>query len=54
VFSDGIVGPGRAFFEAVCQKGLEGVVAKRLDGRYRPGRRAWIKIKPKEGKRLIS
>jgi bifunctional non-homologous end joining protein LigD len=46
-FSEGIVGPGRAFFEAVCQKGLEGVVAKRLDGRYRPGRRAWIKIKPR-------
>jgi ATP-dependent DNA ligase len=54
VFSEGIVGPGRAFFEAVCRLGLEGVVAKRLDGRYRPGRRAWIKIKPKEGKRLIS
>jgi ATP-dependent DNA ligase len=47
VFSEGIVGPGRAFFEAVCRKGLEGVVAKRLDGRYRPGRRAWIKIKPR-------
>jgi hypothetical protein len=29
------------------RKGLEGVVAKRLDGRYRPGRRAWIKIKPR-------
>jgi ATP-dependent DNA ligase len=47
VFSEGIVGSGRAFFEAVCQKGLEGVVAKRLDGRYRPSRRAWIKIKPR-------
>jgi ATP-dependent DNA ligase len=54
VFSEGIVGRGRAFFEAVCREDLEGVVAKRLDGRYRPGRRAWIKIKPKEGKRLIS
>jgi ATP-dependent DNA ligase len=47
VFSEGIVGEGRAFFEAVCAEGLEGVVAKRLDGRYRPGRRAWIKIKPR-------
>jgi len=46
VFSEGIVGSGRAFFEAVCRQGLEGVVAKRLDGRYRPGRRAWVKIKP--------
>jgi ATP-dependent DNA ligase len=34
---------------AVCRHGLEGVVAKRLDGRYRPGRRAWIKIKPRSG-----
>src|SRR6266446_9859852 len=49
VFSEGIVGSGRAFFEAVCREGLEGVVAKRLDGRYRPGRRAWIKIKPRSG-----
>jgi bifunctional non-homologous end joining protein LigD len=47
VFSEGIVGEGRAFFEAVCREGLEGVVAKRLDGRYRPGRRDWIKIKPR-------
>jgi ATP-dependent DNA ligase len=46
VFSEGIVGSGRAFFEAVCRQGLEGVVAKRLEGHYRPGRRAWIKIKP--------
>jgi hypothetical protein len=27
--------------------GLEGVVAKRADGRYRPGRRDWIKVKPR-------
>jgi len=35
---------------------LEGMMAKRLVSRYRPGRRsdAWIKIKPKEGKRTIS
>ena len=49
VFSEGIVGSGRALFEAVCRQGLEGVVAKRLDGRYRPGRRDWIKIKPRSG-----
>jgi ATP-dependent DNA ligase len=52
VFSEGIVGPGRAFFEAACAKGLEGIVAKRLEGHYRPGRRAWIKIKPR-GKKLV-
>jgi bifunctional non-homologous end joining protein LigD len=34
-----------ALFEAVCEWELEGVVAKRVDGRYRPGERGWIKIK---------
>jgi ATP-dependent DNA ligase len=47
VYSRGIVGAGLAFYEAVCREGLEGVVAKRRDGRYRPGRRDWIKIKPR-------
>jgi ATP-dependent DNA ligase len=48
VLSEGIVGAGKEFFRQVCALGLEGVVAKRLDSRYRPGRRtrAWIKIKP--------
>jgi bifunctional non-homologous end joining protein LigD len=39
---------GAALFEAVCAHGLEGIVAKRLTGRYRPGERAWIKIKNRE------
>ncbi len=36
------------FYEHVVRQQLEGVVAKRLAGRYLPGRRtgAWIKIKP--------
>ena len=45
VFSQGVIGAGRAFFQEVCRQELEGIVAKRLDGRYRPGRRAWTKIK---------
>jgi ATP-dependent DNA ligase len=51
VLSEGIVGAGREFFRQVCALGLEGVVAKRLDSRYRAGRRtrAWIKIKPPRG-----
>ena len=36
---------GAALFEAVCGHGLEGIVAKRLNGRYRPGDRGWIKVK---------
>jgi ATP-dependent DNA ligase len=29
----------------VSEKGLEGLVAKRLSGRYRPGERDWTKVK---------
>jgi bifunctional non-homologous end joining protein LigD len=38
---------GRALYEAAKQQGLEGIVAKRLDSRYFPGRRTrdWLKIK---------
>ncbi len=48
VFSQGVTGAGRAFFQQVVEQQLEGVVAKRLDSLYRPGHRngAWIKIKP--------
>ena len=56
VFSQGVVGSGRAFFAEICHQGLEGMMAKCLVSRYRLGRRsdAWIKIKPKAGKRPIS
>jgi bifunctional non-homologous end joining protein LigD len=36
---------GQALYEAVCERGLEGVVAKSKRGHYRPGERGWIKIK---------
>ena len=40
-------GEGSALLEATRQQGIEGVVAKRLDGPYEPGGRAsrWIKVK---------
>jgi len=40
-------GGGRDLFEAARRQGLEGVVAKRLDSPYRPGRRSgeWIKAR---------
>jgi bifunctional non-homologous end joining protein LigD len=40
-------GSGAAAVEASVAQRLEGVVAKRLDSRYRPGRRSpeWVKIK---------
>ncbi|MCK9250571.1 MAG: DNA ligase D [Solirubrobacteraceae bacterium] len=41
------VGDGAGLLAATAARGLEGVVAKRLDSRYRPGRRSdrWRKIK---------
>jgi bifunctional non-homologous end joining protein LigD len=36
---------GAGLWEWVCDRGLEGVVAKRLADRYRPGERRWLKIK---------
>ena len=36
---------GPALFAAVVEQGLEGIVAKRLDGSYRPSERDWLKIK---------
>ena len=40
-------GNGTQLLEATAKQGLEGVVAKRLDSRYEPGRRSgnWLKIK---------
>jgi ATP-dependent DNA ligase len=48
--ADGVLGTGRVFFAAAIAAGHEGVVAKRLDSPYRPGRRSptWRKIKPRE------
>ncbi|MGZ4662881.1 MAG: ATP-dependent DNA ligase, partial [Arthrobacter sp.] len=48
VFSEGVVGTGRVFFEQAVRQGQEGVMAKHLASRYLPGRRssAWRKIKP--------
>jgi ATP-dependent DNA ligase len=36
---------GAALFEAICERGLEGIVAKQRNSRYRPGERGSIKTK---------
>ncbi len=48
-------GRGRALLEATEAQGLEGIVAKRLDSRYEPGRRtgAWVKIKHVHRQELV-
>ncbi len=48
-------GAGARLLAATEQQGLEGIVAKRLDSRYEPGRRtgAWIKIKHVRRQELV-
>jgi bifunctional non-homologous end joining protein LigD len=49
------VGEGAALLEATAAQGLEGIVAKRLDSAYEPGRRsgAWLKIKHTRRQELV-
>jgi bifunctional non-homologous end joining protein LigD len=46
-FSDAIEGHGKEFFRAARERGLEGIVAKKKDSIYLPGKRSdnWLKIK---------
>ncbi|MCY0864536.1 MAG: DNA ligase [Sulfobacillus sp.] len=46
MITDGVAGAGEAYFAAVKAEGLEGVLAKRLNSPYRPGRRTdyWRKF----------
>jgi bifunctional non-homologous end joining protein LigD len=48
-------GAGKRLLAATEAQGLEGVVAKRLDSRYEPGRRngAWVKIKHLRRQELV-
>jgi DNA ligase D-like protein (predicted ligase) len=44
-YNDHQIGHGPAFHRLACQHGLEGIVSKRVDGRYEPDRRSWLKTK---------
>jgi bifunctional non-homologous end joining protein LigD len=49
------LGNGASFLEAVRAQGLEGIVCKRVDSRYQPGRRSkdWLKIRARLGQELV-
>jgi bifunctional non-homologous end joining protein LigD len=49
------VGDGAALLDATRARGLEGLVAKRLDSVYRPGRRSasWVKVKNVNRQELV-
>ena len=44
-FVDHQLGRGPAFHRLACEHGLEGIVSKRINGPYEPGRRTWLKVK---------
>ena len=48
-------GGGAAMLEASLRAGLEGVMAKKLDSHYEPGRRtgAWVKVKNRNRQELV-
>ncbi len=49
------VGDGRALYDAATAQGLEGIIAKRLDSPYRPGKRspAWRKCKVRRQQEVV-
>jgi bifunctional non-homologous end joining protein LigD len=49
------LGDGAAMLEASREQGLEGIIAKRLDSRYEPGRRsgAWLKVKNRPSQEVV-
>jgi DNA ligase D-like protein (predicted ligase) len=44
-YYDHQIGQGPAFHRLACEHGVEGIVSKRINGRYEPDRRTWLKIK---------
>lgn len=53
-YSDHVIGGGRAFFRAACEHGLEGIVSKRRDQPYAPGRgTGWVKTKCIQRQELV-
>jgi bifunctional non-homologous end joining protein LigD len=48
-------GGGRRLLAATAERGLEGIIAKRLDSRYEPGGRsgAWLKLKNSRRQELV-
>ncbi|MFN8110567.1 MAG: DNA ligase D [Thermoleophilia bacterium] len=53
--SRGVDGAGTALFAAAAEAGIEGVVAKRRDSRYRPGQRTrdWLKVKCRQEETVL-
>src|SRR5260370_32057381 len=44
-YNDHQIGHGPAFHRLACERGLEGIVSKRTNGRDEPNRRTWLTVK---------
>ena len=53
-YSDHVIGNGKAAFARACELGLEGIISKRRDQPYQPGRgRTWLKTKCTHRQELV-
>ena len=53
-YSDHVEGEGEEFFAQACRMGLEGIVSKRADAPYHPGRgKSWLKVKCLKRQELV-
>ena len=48
-------GPGGAFLQQACKRGLEGIICKRVDSAYHPGERTrdWLKVKCSQRQEMV-
>lgn len=55
MYSDHVKGEGTSFFKVAEQQGLEGMLAKKADSKYIPGKRSkdWLKIKTRKRQEAI-
>jgi bifunctional non-homologous end joining protein LigD len=54
-YASHVVAEGETFVKVAADRGLEGIVAKRRDSRYQPGRRTrdWLKVKLRREQELV-
>jgi bifunctional non-homologous end joining protein LigD len=54
IYSDHVDGDGAGIYRGACEAGLEGIVSKRTDSKYRSGRfKDWLKIKCHHGEEFV-
>jgi bifunctional non-homologous end joining protein LigD len=54
VYSEHFVGDGATVYRGACEAGLEGIISKRADSKYRSGRfKDWLKIKCHHGEEFV-